>query len=241
MKGYEDLHRIKLMKRVPVVIRIDGKAFHTFLKDAEKPFDKVVTSAMIEAARAVLDEIGGTARFAYVQSDECSIAINNALDLNTAAWFDNNLQKMVSVASSVFTNVFNEHYENKVTMKKATFDARAFALPDLNELVNYYVWRQQDTTRNSIRMYASTMFSHKELEGVSNEKVQEMMFQKDGFNWNNSPTWTKRGVVAIKDAMDLEIPIFTQDREYLKELYLPKDDTERVVAEELQEPRGPTH
>ena len=246
MKGYEDLYRIKLMKRVPIIIRIDGKAFHTYLKDAKKPFDVRVTYAMCQAAQAIIREIGGTARLAYTQSDECSVVINNALDINTSAWFDNNLQKMVSVAASVFTTRFNKIYGKLGNnLEYANFDARAFVLPDLSELVNYLVWRQQDATRNSIRMYASTMFSHKELDGVSNDKVQEMMFQKSGFNWNDAPTWTKRGIVMTKDtflemAGPPEIPIFTQNRTYIEKLYLP-DDTNRTMVEELPKSCEPTY
>ena len=223
MKKYEDVFRVKLIKRTPKIIRLDGKAFHTYLKDAEKPFDKNVTRAMEVAAWRVIREMGGVARFAYIQSDECSIAINDALTLNTEAWFDNNLQKMVSVAASVFTHTFNNFYKNKLE-SPAYFDARAFVLPDLDELLNYFVWRQNDATRNSIRMYAHTMFSTNELEGVSNKDAQEMMFAKTGFNWNDAKTWTKRGIVATASYPDYEIPIFTADRTYLTKLYLPTNE-----------------
>lgn len=218
MKAYEDIYRIKLMKRVPLIIRIDGKAFHTFLKNAKKPFDPSVTNAMVQAAEQVIHEIGGTARFAYTQSDECSIVINNALDLTTSAWFDNNLQKMVSVAASIFTTAFNVIY---YIGSDAVFDARAFVLPDINEMCNYFIWRQQDATRNSIRMHASQMFSHKALDGISNSIVQGMMFKKEGFNWDSAPTHHKRGTIVVRNKADYDIPIFTQDRDYLEKLYLP--------------------
>lgn len=225
MKQYENAYRIKLIRRAPKVIRLDGKAFHTFLKNAKKPFDSAVTVAMARAAKMVMSEIGGVARFAYIQSDECSIALNDALDFDTQAWFDNNLQKMVSVSSSIFTEIFNQEYYQEGAKRVAFFDARAFSLPDLSELINYYVWRQQDATRNSIRMYAATMFSHHELEGVPNDKAQEMMFQKNGFNWNNADTWTKRGIIVHKDpieSVDWDIPIFTTNRKYLEDLYNPE-------------------
>ncbi len=221
MKGYEDLCRIKLMKRAPTIIRIDGKAFHTYLAGAKKPFDPSVTSSMIFAARQVMKEIGGTARFAYTQSDECSIVLNNALDLTTTPWFDNNLQKMVSVAASVFTQAFNDDYFVSSRTHRAHFDARAFVLPELEEMCNYMIWRQQDATRNSIRMYAATLFSHNELHSVSNA-AQDMMFKKTGFNWNDAQTWTKRGTIVTRKGIDTEIPIFTADRDYLKNMYLPE-------------------
>lgn len=222
MKKYEDVWRTKLLKRAPKIIRLDGKAFHTFLKDAEKPFDKNVMRSMEAAAWRTIKEIGGVARFAYIQSDECSIAMNDALTLNTEAWFDNNLQKMVSVAASVFTHTFNTFYKNKKE-EPAYFDARAFVLPDIDEMVNYFIWRQNDATRNSIRMYAHTMFSTKELEGVSNKDAQEMMFAKTGFNWDSAKTWTKRGLIATGTEPNHEIPIFTADRSYLTNLFLPSE------------------
>jgi len=220
MKAYEDAYRIKLIKRAPKIIRIDGKAFHTFLKNADKPFDSLVMTAMRKAAEFVIKEIGGVARFAYLQSDECSILINDALTIETQPWFDNNLQKLVSVAASAFTVGFQSLYD-----VPAMFDARAFVLPDIDEVINYFIWRQNDATRNSIRMYASSYFPHSELEGVNNEQAQEMMFKVHGYNWSqDSQTWTKRGFVVTKRGVDLEIPQFTKDREYIKKLYLPNDD-----------------
>ena len=81
MKEYEFASKTTLIKRAPKIIRLDGRAFHTFLADAKKPFDKKVMSAMILGAKLVMQEIGGSARFAYIQSDEVSIAINDAITL----------------------------------------------------------------------------------------------------------------------------------------------------------------
>src|SRR5690348_14487990 len=108
MKSYEQTGNARLIERTPKVIRIDGKAFHTYLKDAIKPYDPNVTGTMANAARVVLEEIGGTARFAFSQSDECSIVINDYISRNSQPWFDNKIQKVVSVAASVFTAEFNK-------------------------------------------------------------------------------------------------------------------------------------
>lgn len=224
MKSYEDCFRMKLPRRIPKVLRIDGRAFHTFLKDSIKPYDRDVMSAMKEAAKRLMKDIGGIARFAYIQSDECSIAINDHLNLYTEPWFDNNIQKMVSVAASEFSNLFNEGYSQS-RFPKAAFDARVFILPDETELVNYFIWRQQDASRNSIQQYARLMYSHKELEGKSNVQLQEMMYQKF-FNWDSAATWTKRGIVVTNFAIDYEIPIFTTNRDYLTKLYLPSESEE---------------
>lgn len=233
MKRYEDVFRLKLPKRIPKVIRIDGRAFHTYTANAKKPYDPGIMFAMREAALSVIEDIGGTARFAYIQSDECSIALNDALTLTTSPWFDNNIQKMVSVAASVFTNTFQEIMSRREEFKekKAAFDARVILLPDVNELVNYMVWRQQDATRNSILGYGYSMFSHSELDCKSCNEIQEMMFQKHEFNWEKELTAKKRGYIATKDANLNDIPIFTQDRDFLIKLFNPAEEPTNSVTE----------
>ncbi len=228
MKRYEDCYRAKLPKRVPKIIRIDGKAFHTYLKDARRPYDPSVAGSMMAAANIVMTEIGGTARMAYIQSDECSILLNDALDVNTEAWFDNNIQKIASVSASIFTAAFNDSYSVDVPFGEysfALFDARVFILPDITEVCNYMIWRQQDATRNSIQQYGRHYFSHGDLLNKSCDEIQNMLMTKHEFNWNDAPTWTKRGMVAGKWVghlnNDYEIPIFTQDREYITSKFYP--------------------
>lgn len=222
MKGYEDLSRYKLMRRVPKVIRLDGKAFHTVLADAEKPYDYKVSTAMLVGAMSVMDEIGGTARMAYTQSDECSIIINDGLDLDTQSWFDNNIQKICSVASSIFTYSFNSHYKSK-SGKPAYFDARVFNLPDLNELSNYLIWRQNDARRNSVQQYGRSFFSQKELHGLSCLDIIEKMKVEKNFDWNEASTWARNGSVVDKIGVVEQCPTFTEDREFIQYRYLPKE------------------
>lgn len=237
MKRYEDSYRIKLPRRVPKVLRIDGRAFHTYLRNAKKPYDTQVMECMVHAASEVLKDIGGIARFAYVQSDECSIVINDALDINTQPWFDNNLQKVSSVSASIFSCAFNSNVATLPILSDvdgwAVFDARFFIVPDPQEVVNCMIWRQQDATRNSIEQYGRSMFSHAEMQNKNNAEVQEMMFQK-GFNWDAAPTWTKRGAVVTKEKVDWEIPIFTQDPKYLIELYYSKLEEPVPVKEKSE-------
>ena len=113
---------------------------------------------------------------------------------------------------------------------QAMFDSRVFALPK-EEVVNYFIWRQQDATRNSIQMVGQTNFSHKQLHKKSCDDIQEMLFQEKGINWDDIPTSQKRGVCVIKEqyklnneqntfrtrwVVDPDIPIFTQDRNYIE-------------------------
>lgn len=229
MKDYEDITRNYLPKRTPVILRIDGKAFHSFTRGLEKPFSTLLAACFWETAKYVAKEIMGV-RLAYHQSDEVSFLLTNYEKLTTESWFDNNIQKMVSVASSLFTYKFNQ-LTHALIDKPALFDCRAFVLPK-EEVVNYFIWRQQDATKNSVSMVAQANFPHKQLQGLNGKQMQEKLFQEKGINWNDIPIWQKRGACILKKSytkvvneveatrtmwdVDREIPIFTQDRNYIE-------------------------
>jgi tRNA(His) 5'-end guanylyltransferase len=245
MKSYEDVNRIYLTSGIPKVMRLDGKAFHTFLKDAQKPYDKQVMEAMIAAAATVMKEIGGSARFAYIQSDECSIALNDKLTIESEPWFGNNVQKMVSVAAAMMAVNFTRAYNYGEA--SAYFDSRIFQLPNVTELHNAILWRQFDASKNSISQYARYYFSHKELQGKNGSEMQDMMMLKHGFNWNDAPVWTKRGVLVYridrtqKDdivrsnknltvvsgniVVDWGIPKFSEEPDFLVKLFNKPEET----------------
>jgi tRNA(His) guanylyltransferase len=236
MKAYEECYRIRLPNRVPKVIRIDGRSFSSVLSGVNKPYDIGIMSGMMDSAMTLMQDIGGTARLAYLQSDECSILLNDNISLNCQSWFDGNLNKTVSISAASFTETFSRT-QSKV--QGALFDSRFFVVPD-NDVVNYLVWRQQDATRNSITMYASAHYSHRELDCKSGSEKQDMLMAK-GVNWNDMPTWTKRGLVLYRNednkiVIDDEIPIFTQDREYIVSKYEIRDATSPV--EDISNPQG---
>ena len=209
---YEDRTRTKLPRRSYTIIRIDGKAFHTYTRGLERPFDMWLMEDMDATAAYLCKNIQG-AKFAYVQSDEISILITDFDDLGTHAWFDNNLQKMASVSASMATAEFNRlrlmrgfgNYEQTPMQGRAIisqfnmaqFDARVFQIPFAAEVENYFIWRQQDATRNSISSAAQSVYSSKELHGVKTDGMQEMLFQK-GINWNNYSPREKRGSLIRK-------------------------------------------
>lgn len=192
MKTYENSYRIYLPKRLPVILRVDGRAFHTFTRAMDRPFDTTLHTAMVETTKALCKEISGT-KFAYTQSDEISLLITNDDTLETQPWFDNNLQKIVSIAAAKASVAFNAQMSSSIL-----FDARAFILPE-GEVNNYFYWRQQDATRNSIQMAAHTYFPHKECQGKNCDELQEMLFAQFGINWNNYAPWQKRGTCVVKE------------------------------------------
>ena len=276
MKGYENISRIYLTRRTPIIIRIDGKAFHTFTRGFARPFDDVLVKSMQNTAKYLCENIMGC-KLAYTQSDEISLLLVDYEKIETQAWFDNNLQKMVSVAASMATMAFNKFFTNNVkneimeykaslvpqsvelqekikkyhdTLKQALekgamFDARAFILPK-EEVNNYFIFRQQDATRNSIQMVAQSNFSQKELQGKSCNVLQDMLHEQKGINWNDYPTVYKRGscIIKVYDVIiqydeagsicgctertkwivDKEIPIFTQDRAYINKYVMLEEN-----------------
>jgi tRNA(His) 5'-end guanylyltransferase len=220
MKRYEAASRLALPIRMPIIVRVDGKAFHTLMAKCEKPFDGWVENAMDEAARALCKEAQG-AQLAYVQSDEVSVLIHGYRSHDSQAWFDGDLLKIVSVSAAAATAAFSGAFN-----RRGLFDSRAFVLPE-SDVCNYFLWRQQDATRNSINSMAQSMFSPRELHGKNTSECQEMMFQK-GVNWNDLPTDRKRGRCAVRRVhdfegvqrsewiIDQEIPVFSQDRSYIE-------------------------
>lgn len=259
MKSYEGISRIYLTKRVPVIIRIDGKAFHSFTKGFRRPFDEILIKAMQETAKYLCKNIMGC-KIAYTQSDEISLLLEDYERVETQPWFENNLQKIVSVSASMATMAFNRAFADTVNERysyytginadewtgsteefdklfdnyfakigTAMFDSRVFILPK-EEVCNYFIWRQQDATRNSIQMVAQSLFSHRQLQNKNCDQLQEMMFQEHNINWNDYPTVYKRGSCVTKEqytendvtrsrwVVDTNIPIFTQDRNYIDRL-----------------------
>lgn len=235
MKEYENAYRSKLPKRLPVLLRIDGKAFHTYTRGMERPFDLDLTNAMWETCKYLCQNIMGC-KIAYHQSDEISLLLTNYDKLTTEAWFDNNIQKIVSIAASLATAKFNEVMREKYPEKElALFDCRAWVLPH-DEVCNYFLWRQQDATKNSISMVAQAHFSPKQLHKKNGSMKQDMLMLEKGINWNDIPTWQKRGACIIKETydkgetkrtrwiVDEEIPVFSQDRNYIEQFVFVKED-----------------
>lgn len=206
MKSYEDVVDYIIPPRMPAIIRIDGKAFHSFTRGLEKPYDKMLAGALDMAAMVLLSEIQNS-RMAYLQSDEISILLIDYNKFDSQQWLGGRIQRMVSVSASIVTAAFEETFG-----KHGYFDSRVFFLPE-SEVINYFIWRQWDCVRNSISMVARKYYSHKELNKIGNTEMQEMIF-KAGDNWDKYDTYWKRGRVITKEKIDRDIPIFTKNKEY---------------------------
>ena len=249
--NYENISRYYLTRRMPVIARLDGRAFHTFTRGFKKPFDDILVKTMQETMTYLCENIQGCV-LGYTQSDEISLVLVDYAELTTDAWFGNNLQKMCSVSASMATMAFNKFFYNnmpadeensgtyyKALEKGAMFDSRVFTIPK-EEVCNALIWRQQDATRNSILSVGQANFNQKELHGQSCNSIQDMLMTQKGINWNDYATTLKRGSCCIKEVttvkrvdilgkevdietrsewvIDNEIPIFSQDRNYIERL-----------------------
>ena len=242
---YEQIPKTKLIRRVPVAIRIDGKAFHTFTRGFKKPFDRYLMDCMQKTMKALCENIQGCV-LGYTQSDEITLILTDYKKLTSQAWFDYEVQKMCSIAASIATLAFNREFSNltrelicdtdlkedefiyvqkvilKAEEKGALFDARCFNVPK-EEVANLIYWRQLDATRNSIQMVGHANFSHRELQNKSCNEIQDMLITQKGINWNDFATDEKRGSCCVKNGngwvIDREIPIFIgEGREYIEKL-----------------------
>lgn len=267
MKEYESRNRYFLQKRIPVVIRLDMRAGHTYTRGFGRPFDDIFIAAMQNTAKYLCENIQNV-KLSYQQSDEITLVLVDYDKLNTECFFEYRVDKLCSIVASMATMAFNKAIEDATDLAfnkefyelglgstpsedeedvyndelegleekydkyyskvgKAMFDARCCNLPK-EEVTNNLYWRQLDATRNSIQMVGQANFSHKELHGKSCNQIQDMLMEQKNINWNDYPTYQKRGSCCIKEnyetengmrsrwIVDKDIPIFKGDgREYV--------------------------
>ena len=242
-ENYENRAKTQLLRRTPVIIRLDGKAFHTFTRGFKKPFDDILIEAMQQTMLTLCKEIQGCV-LGYTQSDEITLVLTDYKNLETAAWFDYDIQKVCSVSASIATLAFNRSFAKQYKLyapshstdinnahinsiyNGALFDSRCFNVPK-EEVTNCILWRQQDAIRNSINSVGQTNFPHKELQGLSTDQILGKLLEEKQIDWNKLPVHLQRGSCCIKREVDgvyswfidTEIPIFKgESRNYIENL-----------------------
>lgn len=242
-ENYENRAKTQLLRRTPVIIRLDGKAFHTFTRGFKKPFDDILIEAMQQTMLTLCKEIQGCV-LGYTQSDEITLVLTDYKNLETAAWFDYDIQKVCSVSASIATLAFNRSFAKQCALyapsystdinnahinsiyNGALFDSRCFNIPK-EEVTNCILWRQQDAIRNSINSVGQANFSHKELQGLSTDQILKKLLEEKQTDWNKLPVHLQRGSCCIKREVngvdswfiDTEIPIFKgESRNYIENL-----------------------
>lgn len=218
MKKYERCFEYILPRRIPVIVRIDGRAFHTITrKRFGKKWSNEFVEQMMETAKTVVADIQGCS-FCYSQSDEISFLLTDYKTILSEGWFGYDIRKIISISASLAASVFSRIYGRNVC-----FDSRCFSISQ-DDVCNYFLWRQIDATRNAIQMAGREYFSHKQLHKKSCNEIQELLFQEHGINFNDYPTIRKRGFCVIDDTVDFDIPIFSKEREYVERWVYVRED-----------------
>lgn len=220
MKAYEKNYLNTFIGRTPVLIRIDGKKFSKYTaplksKSAEDPFHSPFSDCMRETMIYLCREIQNV-QWGYVQSDEISLILKDWKELHSQQAFGGKQNKLESLGASLATGHFNwvktELFANEmsaITKDFACFDARAFQMP-ISDVVNYFVWRQQDCIRNSVSMLAQHHFSHKELQGVNVKEMKQKLKLERNVIWEDLAPWKKHGTTYMKESGTINNDIFQE-------------------------------
>lgn len=250
MKKYEKSFSGFLPQRMPMIIRVNGKAFHSFTRKFSKPWDEDIRDGLTSAAQSLIKEIQG-AKLAYLQSDEISVLITDYDSLQFEPWLNKSIQKISSVSASIATMSFNLSMLDQDHRHDACFDARCFVLPK-EEVCNYFIWRQQDAIRNSIQGLGQKHFPHKELQRKNCNNIK-LMLKETGVSWEKCKTWQKQGWCVLRKTIVLEenkgsktqlpylhtkttiepdwrIPDFIQDRVYINRHVFLEEEKEKSNA-----------
>jgi len=257
MKNYENQSRVYLEEKTPVIIRIDGKGFSKYTRGFKKPFDKILMETMFETTKFLCANIQNC-QIAYTQLDEITLLVVDYIHEKTDAWFNNNIQKLCSVSSSMatlafyksFIQIVEKHHQEqlisddeyefyKTKYHLAMFDSRAFTLPK-EEVVNCFIWRQEDCVRNSIQMLGRANFSHKRLDGLNRLEIKNLLKAELNIDWEELSVYLKRGAIVYKNeffnpktntirkkwmVLD-DTPVFSKQKEFINHYVLRSADIE---------------
>lgn len=220
-KTYEAVYKQTLVQKAPIVIRIDGKAFHSFTKKMAKPFDDLLIDTMQKTTLELCKDLA-TCKFGYTQSDEITLVCICDDVIKTEGLFKYKAQKIISIVASKATKYFNKiFYENVIKLEnnpyeyknvvdiniyknklfEAEFDCRVMNIPEW-DVINNIIWRQQDATRNSIQMLGQAYFTQKELEEKNCSEIMDKLMNEKNINWNNLEIYKKRGSCCYRKEND---------------------------------------
>ena len=192
MKTYERLAESQLIPNLPVVVRLDGKSFSKYTSRLERPYDLKLIELMQNTCKHLM-KISHNIKVAYQQSDEITLIISN--DYDNPVEYNGRVQKLCSILAAECSVYFATHayiLENALH-DHPVFDCRIFNVPDWVEASNAVLWREQDATKNSIQLAGQSNFSHKEMQGLKNNQIQEKLLLEKNINWNDYPASFKRG------------------------------------------------
>lgn len=227
MKSYEAAETGRcLMPRLPIMVRVDGRAFSRFTRDLARPYDVNMQHLMLATAQYLAAELN--ARFAYTQSDEISLCWLARHETEQPP-FGGKIFKLTSSIASMATAFFNYNIKTyfKTTtdvyqLRLPTFDCRVWNVPNEVEAVNCILWRERDATRNSLQSAARQYMSHKELMNKNSRDIHEALF-KLGINWHNYPATFKRGSYIQRRTSELPVCVMSELQTVERTVFEPVD------------------
>lgn len=251
--SYIDTSTFKLLNRLPIIITINGRSFSKITSLLEKPFALSFAECICSTLFKLSHEIEG-AVFGYSFNDEIIIIARNDQHLDTSPWYDNNIQKISSVVSSMATLHFN-NYANSIDlnlMGEPVFSTNIFNVPNITEAINVMIYKQQQNIQNSVhfacfyellKKYDKTDIKEI-LSGTSYDDKVNLLQHECNIDFNEYPLAFRRGVACYrmpqvihfndneiiknKFILNTELPIFTKEQSFLNQILRTGNDIVRV-------------
>lgn len=208
----------KAMQGLPLLARLDGRAFHTFTRGLERPYDPRFNRLMVETTRFLVGELH--ALIGYTQSDEISLMWHET-DPKTEMLFGGRFQKITSVVAGLASARFAQMIPDLLPDKAGRvpcFDCRAWQVPTREDALEVFLWREDDATKNSVSMLTRGHYSAKEMHGQGRADQMDMLMAK-GVNWNDQPAFFKRGTYVRRRTVQRALT--PDERERIPEAHRP--------------------
>lgn len=214
----------------PLMVRLDGKAFHTLTKGLIRPFDIRLSNLMIDTTKYLVEQT--QAIIGYTQSDEISLYYENSEELQSYL-FNGKYQKLCSVLAGMASAYFSKELSLRIPEKSDTlgiFDCRVWNV-DTHELVyENFKWRQLDAIKNSISMAAQAQFKHNELNGLNSKQKKELLININK-PWEDEPDFFKYGTFVFRKSVLINLT--PEQLKDIPEKHHPTEPIKRVVIETI--------
>lgn len=244
ISSYQEAAAHKLLGKLPIIMVVNGRSFSKLTSLLDKPFSNLIAECMCSTLLRLTQEVDG-AIFGYSFNDEMVIIARNDQNLDTAPWYDNDIQKISSIVSSISTLHFN-NYANSLDlnlMGEPVFTTNVFAVPNIMEAINVMVSKQQQAFQSAIHfacLYELLKKYDKNdikemLSGTGQDEKIQLLQQECGVDFNEYPLAFRRGVACYrapkllhfdnteiiknKWTLNTEIPIFTKEHAFLSQIF----------------------
>jgi tRNA(His) guanylyltransferase len=240
VESYQDQTDYKLLNKLPIVIIINGRSFNKVTSLLDKPYSDKFSECMLATTLKVCSEVEG-AVFAYQHNDEIVVVARNDQSMETAPWFDNKLQKISSITSSIATLQFNTYLSSLDLnlMSDPCFYSTVFTVPNISEAINTIIYKQQQNFHTSLQLscfYELLKKYDKDtikemVQGLSFDEKVELLSQEADVDFNKYPAIFRRGAACYKTpkvigdnmknkwVINADLPIFTKDQSFLANIF----------------------